>query len=104
MIQRVLTYAYIRALEKYLDLPSITQTTDTSKEFLANAWRHSGYREYAKQRNEMLIYQASGGSGLDLIDRTEYAKYLGQRMENLHFAALAKKCFELEEQKKKQKK
>lgn len=103
MIRRKLLFFYIRVLEWYLDFPSITQVTNTEREFLANAWRHSGYREYAKKRNDILIYEAAGGSAMSPHKRLKYAELIGRRVENLNMSALAKKSFELEEQQKRQK-
>lgn len=102
MIRRFILFSYIRICEKYLNLDAITQNTNTTSEFMANAWRHSGYREFVKKRNDDLIYEAAGGSGLSILDRAKYAELVGRRMENLYFATTAKKSFELEEQRKRQ--
>lgn len=103
MIRRFILYLYIRALEKYLDFPSLNSQTNSSFDFLANAWRTNGFREYAKKRNDDLIYESAGGSGLTPHGQLKYAELLGRRIENLNLTALAKKAFEVEEQRKKQK-
>lgn len=103
MIRIKLLYLLIWALEKYLKLDTINTQTNTTKEFLANAWRNQGFREYMKKRNTILIGEAAGGAGLQPQPRVKYAEMIGRRVENLNMAALAKKSFELEEAKKREK-
>ena len=97
MIRRFLTFQYIKLLEKYLGLPNVKSLDNKSLEFLADAWRNDGFRDYLRGRNDQLIYQAAGGSGLTGVDRNKYAELVGRRVENLNLAALAKKSFQAQE-------
>jgi hypothetical protein len=86
-------------LEKYLNLPVIE---DGSKiqDFMENTWAHQGFRDYVTKRNNELIYEAAGGSGMQALDRTKYIELVGRRLEILYFATLAKKSFALKDQQK----
>lgn len=85
---------YIKALEKYLNLPEHDNKNDKIRDFLINAWVTDGFRQYVIKRNDDLIYELAGGTGMTVKNRDEYIKIMGQRIENLHISALAKRAFE----------
>lgn len=87
---------YIRALEKYLNLPEVNNN-EKIKDFLINAWMSEGFRQYATKRNNDLIYELAGGTGMTAKNRDQYIETMGQRIENLHLSALAKRAFEANE-------
>lgn len=93
---------YIRALEKYLNLPEVNNN-EKIKDFLINAWMSEGFRQYATKRNNDLIYELAGGTGMTAKNRDQYIETMGRRVENLHLSALAKRAFEANERLKGQK-
>lgn len=88
---------YIKAIEKYLNLPEYDNKSDKIKDFLINAWVSDGFRQYATKRNNDLIYELAGGTGMTAKNRDQYLETMGQRIENLHLSALAKRAFEANE-------
>lgn len=97
MIRRFLIFQYIKLLEKLLGLPNIKGMSDKSIEFLAEAWKNDGFRDYLRKRNDDIIYQASGGSGMSPHTTQKYAELIGRRVENLNLAALSKRSFQAQE-------
>lgn len=102
MRKRVLML-YIKALEKYLGLPSMDSQSKNVQDFLITAWKHAGFREYVKKRNDDLIYEAAGGPGMAMADRIKYIELVGRRIENLYFSAMAKRLFEADDKRKRAK-
>ncbi len=102
-MRRIVLALYIRALERYLNFPKVTSFSNTTQDFLSNAWAHAGFREYVKKRNDEIIYEAAGGAGMAPHDRVKYTELSGRRVENLYLSAMAKKSFELMSQNKRQK-
>lgn len=94
---------YIRVLERYLGLPDVSTLSNTTQDFLINAWAHAGFREYVKKRNDDLIYDAAGGPGMAPVDRIKYTELVGRRVENLYLSALAKRHFEADDKRKREK-
>ena len=88
---------YIKALEKYLNLPEYDNKNDKVKDFLINAWVTEGFRQYVTKRNADLIYDLAGGVGMTPKNRDEYIEIMGRRTENLYISALAKRAFEADD-------
>lgn len=103
MMRRLWLTVLLYLLEKYIGLTELRYNTNKVHEFLAESWRHDGFREYIKQRNDFLVQELAGGKGMKPLKHDEYVEYIGRRVENLHAAALAKYYFKVEEQKKRQK-
>jgi len=95
-MRKLILMLYIRALEKYLNLPEVNNN-EKIKDFLINAWMSEGFRQYATKRNNDLIYELAGGTGMTAKNRDQYIETMGQRIENLHLSALAKRAFEANE-------
>lgn len=79
----------IRLLTRYLDIPVVPKDKRTD-DFLAGAWQSVGFREYIANRQERIIYELAGGSGLNEKTRDEYIRFMGQRLENLTLGLHAK--------------
>lgn len=79
----------IKLLIRYLDIPP-TPKDQRTEEFLAGAWQSVGFRAYIANRQERLIYELAGGSGLTEKTRDEYIRFMGQRLENLSLGLQAK--------------
>lgn len=94
---------YIRALERYLGIDALDKQSNSTQDFLVNAWAHAGFREYVKKRNDDLIYEAAGGPGMAPQERAKYMELIGRRVENLNLSALAKRSFEAEDKRKRAK-
>lgn len=102
-MRKLILMLYIKAIEKYLNLPEYDNKNDRIKDFLINAWMSEGFRQYATKRNNDLIYELAGGTGMTAKNRDQYIETMGQRVENLHLSALAKRAFEANERLKGQK-
>lgn len=96
-MRKLILMLYIKAIEKYLNLPEYDNKNDKIKDFLINAWVTDGFRQYATKRNDDLIYELAGGTGMTVKNRDKYIEIMGQRIENLHLSALAKRAFEMNE-------
>lgn len=99
-MRKVILMLYIKALEKYLALPEYDNKNDKVKDFLINAWVTDGFRQYVTKRNNDLIYDLAGGTGMTTKNRDEYIEIIGRRVENLYITALAKRAFEAYEKNK----
>jgi hypothetical protein len=92
----------IKYLVKYLDIPSMPKDQRVH-DFLASAWQSPGFRSYIAYRQERIIYELAGGSGLTEKERSEYIRFMGQRLENMTLGLQAKKAFQIKEKQDKEK-
>lgn len=103
-MRKLILMLYIKAIEKYLDLPEYDNKNDKIKDFLINAWVTDGFRQYVTKRNNDLIYDLAGGTNMTAKNREEYIETIGRRVENLYITALAKRAFEADDKMKRGKK
>lgn len=89
MFQKLL----LNLLLAYLDFHKATKSEQVEK-WLGDAWEHPGGRDYFAIRNEELRDALAGGIGQKEVDREQYTRWFGQRMELLIMAAKAKRFSE----------
>ena len=96
----------LRYLEKdIIKCPRENLSKEQEDGLLASLWGNPGFRNYASDRNQRLIYAMVGTPGAAKEPRDRFMELRGQRMEILELFAKAKACSEriqkgLEEKKK----
>ena len=96
----------IKLLIKLIDVPASKtgDYTPDALDFLGNAWQTKGFQDFFAERNRRHMFELSGGSMLTEPTREGYSRVLGQRVEMLILARLAKAQYDKVKKEKSQKK
>ena len=90
--QRLLV-RYIQALEWFLGIASPVDDKYL-EQWLADNWQHRGFRTYVQKRDFKFLKELAGGGAMIELQRDDYVRKLGQRVELLYLAKQSKAAFE----------
>lgn len=98
IMQKIREWAICQII-KLVDIPNAPPPDEKMDGILADLWLNVGFRQYMAQRNEKIKHYLSGGDGMKELSRDDYIRAIGQRIEHLIFANLARRSYNKRQEK-----